>query len=194
MESLSHFCKRQIRRLDCVDSVWCEKVDYGTTNPMVFHDIYDDGQLFWVIREYYSDSRLEMRQKTDAEYEEDLVNFIGPHNDAKVIMDASAASFRAEMMKRGIWNVEADDDVSEGIRISSIVLNKAWYVSAARMWQRQFRKCRPTPGIRKRHNAGKRKPSECMITVRTHSATSQRPKARIGGSPFNEVSNFATGA
>ena len=53
-------------------------VDYGTANPMVFLDIYDDGQLFWVVREYYWDSAVEMRQKTDAEYADDLVQFIGP--------------------------------------------------------------------------------------------------------------------
>ena len=47
-------------------------VDYGTTNPMVFLEIYDDGKLFWVTREYYWDSAVEMRQKTDAEYADDL--------------------------------------------------------------------------------------------------------------------------
>jgi PBSX family phage terminase large subunit len=53
-------------------------VDYGTTNPMVFLDIYDDGKLFWVVREYYWDSQVQMRQKTDSEYVDDLVKFIGP--------------------------------------------------------------------------------------------------------------------
>ena len=47
------------------------------TNPMVFLDIYDEGRLFWVTREYRLDSSLEMRQKTDAEYADDLVQFIG---------------------------------------------------------------------------------------------------------------------
>jgi PBSX family phage terminase large subunit len=99
-------------------------VDYGTTNPMVFLDIYDDGRLFWVTREYYWDSVVEMRQKTDAEYADDLVKFIGPHANAKVIIDPSAASFKAEMLKRGIWHVDADNDVNEGIRITSMVLNQ----------------------------------------------------------------------
>jgi hypothetical protein len=52
-------------------------IDYGTTNPMVFLDIYDDGHTFWVVREYYWDSLVEMRQKTDAEYADDLVDFSG---------------------------------------------------------------------------------------------------------------------
>jgi hypothetical protein len=66
-------------------------VDYGTTNPMVFLEIYD------------RDSAVEMRQKTDAEHADDLAQFIGPNNDAKVIVDPSATSFKAEMLKRGIW-------------------------------------------------------------------------------------------
>jgi hypothetical protein len=62
-------------------------------NPMVFLEIYDDGKLFWVTREYYWDSSVEMRQKTDAEYADDLVQFIGPGDGAKVLIDPSAASF-----------------------------------------------------------------------------------------------------
>jgi PBSX family phage terminase large subunit len=99
-------------------------VDYGTANPMVFLDIYDDGKLFWVAREYYWDSVAEMRQKTDAEYVDDLVEFIGPRNNAKVVVDPSAASFKAEMLKRGIWHVDADNDVNDGIRIASMILNQ----------------------------------------------------------------------
>jgi PBSX family phage terminase large subunit len=83
-------------------------IDYGTTNPMVFLDIYDDGRLFWVVREYYWDADVEMRQKTDAEYANDLLEFIGTGSGAKVIIDPSAASFKAEMTKRGIWHHKAD--------------------------------------------------------------------------------------
>jgi PBSX family phage terminase large subunit len=111
----------------------CISIDYGTTNPMVFLDIFDDGKIFWVVREYYWDSVVRMRQKTDAEYVEDLLNFMGPHSDAKVIIDPSAASFMAEMWKRGIWHADADNEVNEGIRITSMLLN-----------QRLVRFCRQT--------------------------------------------------
>jgi PBSX family phage terminase large subunit len=99
-------------------------VDYGTTNPMVFLDIYDYGKVLWITREYYWDSVVQMRQKTDAEYADDLVEFIGSQNNAKVIIDPSAASFKAEMMKRGIWHRDADNDVNDGIRVASMVLNQ----------------------------------------------------------------------
>jgi phage terminase large subunit len=74
-----------------------------------------------------------MRQKTDAEYADDLLAFIGPSSDAKVIIDPSAASFKVELTKRGIWHVDADNEVNEGIRVSSMVLN-----------QRLVRFCRQT--------------------------------------------------
>ena len=58
-------------------------------------------RLYWIVREYYWDSAKQMRQKTDAEYADDLAEFIGPERNAKVIIDPSAASFKAEMTKRG---------------------------------------------------------------------------------------------
>lgn len=99
-------------------------VDYGTVNPMVFLDIYDDSNFFWVAREYYWDSVAEMKQKTDAEYADDLIEFMGPLKDAKVVVDPSAASFKAEVLKRGIWHADADNDVNDGIRIVAMVLNQ----------------------------------------------------------------------
>jgi hypothetical protein len=68
--------------------VGCADVD---GRPLVFLDVYEDGQLFWIVREYYWDSMVEMRQKTDAEYADDLMKFIGPNNDAKVIIDPEPA-------------------------------------------------------------------------------------------------------
>ena len=108
-------------------------IDYGTTNPMVFLDIYDDERIFWVVREYYWDSVAEAQQKTDAEYADDLMRFIGPQRNAKVIVDPSAASFKAEMTKRGIYHVDAENEVNEGIRKAAMVLN-----------QRLVRFCRQT--------------------------------------------------
>lgn len=46
--------------------------DYGTTNPTVYLDVYDDGEKVRVHREYRWDSRQEHRQKTDEEYADDL--------------------------------------------------------------------------------------------------------------------------
>lgn len=99
-------------------------VDYGTTNPCVFLEIFDDGTTLWVWREYYWDSIKEMRQKTDAQYADDLKVFIGPNNDAEVIVDPSAASFKAELSARNIFHVDADNEVLDGIRMVSTMFQR----------------------------------------------------------------------
>ena len=89
--------------------------DYGTTNPCVFLDIYDDGEKVWVEREYRWDSRKKQRQKTDAEYVHDLLEFQGDQ-PAVVIVDPSAASFIAALRQAGVYVVAGDNAVADGIR------------------------------------------------------------------------------
>ena len=89
--------------------------DYGTTNPCVFLDIYDDGETIYVDNEYRWDSRKEHRQKTDAEYGADFMGFMG-QSWCGVLVDPSAASFIAELRGRGVYVQEADNNVLDGIR------------------------------------------------------------------------------
>jgi PBSX family phage terminase large subunit len=96
-------------------------VDYGTTNPQVYLEFIDDGKRAWLDREYYWDSVKQMRQKTDGEYADDLQKFIAASRitsrpNPRVVIDPSAASFKLECLKRGIWVVDADNDVENGIR------------------------------------------------------------------------------
>jgi PBSX family phage terminase large subunit len=101
-------------------------VDYGTGNAMVFGDIYDDGQVCWLEREYYWDSREQRRQKTDREYADDLVEFLG--TDLRkwpvIIVDPSAASFKAELRSRNIVVLDGKNDVENGIRRVSTMLSR----------------------------------------------------------------------
>ena len=90
-------------------------VDYGTANPTRFLDIYDDGETVRVDREYDWDSRKEHAQKTDREYADDLLAFMGPQ-PCTVIVDPSAASFIAELGRRGVYVAKADNNVPDGIR------------------------------------------------------------------------------
>lgn len=89
--------------------------DYGTTNPCVFLDIYDDGEVIRVDREYRWDSRAEHRQKTDEEYADDFMAFMGDSWCA-VYVDPSAASFIAALRRRGVYVIEANNAVLDGIR------------------------------------------------------------------------------
>ena len=103
-------------------------VDYGTTNPCVFLEVYDDGKSLWQEREYYWDSAKQMRQKTDEEYANDLVDFIGENKrGVVVVIDPSAASFKIELHKRGIQTKDAKNDVLEGIRRHASALKLGLY-------------------------------------------------------------------
>jgi len=109
-------------------------IDYGTVNPMVFLDIYDDGRDLWVCREYYWDSRAEGGyEKDNSQYGDDLVEFVNSEpalRPSAVVIDPSAASFKIEMRNRGlrakdtVETINADNDVLEGIRLVSTMLTK----------------------------------------------------------------------
>ena len=90
--------------------------DYGTLNPTVFL-MWRKYHNKWVcVKEYYYNSRKTYKQKTDAEYAQDLIRFIGNVPYQCVIVDPSAASFIAELMKKGIKVIKADNAVIDGIR------------------------------------------------------------------------------
>lgn len=98
--------------------------DYGTTNPMVFLDIYDDGNTIWIPNMYYWDSRKEQKQKTDREYADDLERMCGDEWPDFVVIDPSAASFKAELQGRGFRVKEADNAVNDGIRVTAKLLTQ----------------------------------------------------------------------
>lgn len=107
--------------------------DYGTTNPCVFLDTYDDGDTVWVDREYRWDSRSNEAkrtgnpQKTDAQYADDMVQFMGtePERICGIIVDPSAASFIAELRGRCLVVTPGDNEVLDGIRtVSSLFARK----------------------------------------------------------------------
>lgn len=109
-------------------------VDYGTTNPCVFLDCYDDGLKIWVDREYRWDSRSEAAkrtgnpQRTDAQYADDMAEFMGadPSKQCPIICDPSAASFITELRGRGYFVKPADNEVLDGIRTVGALLQKRY--------------------------------------------------------------------
>jgi len=90
--------------------------DYGTNHPHVYLEFFDDGNNVWLDREYVWDSTEMMRQKTDGQYAEDLVEFMGANNGCQVIIPPDALSFRQECINRGIWVTEANNDVTPGLQ------------------------------------------------------------------------------
>lgn len=92
-------------------------IDYGTQNPTTF-GLYgkDDTGQWYKSKEYHHSGREEKHQKTDSEYADDLEEFMKHDKSIPVIVDPSAASFIAELRKRGIKVKKAKNDVLEGIR------------------------------------------------------------------------------
>lgn len=100
-------------------------VDYGTTNPCAFILVgfNDDSPTpIWVEKEYYFDSKKEGFQKTDAEYANDLLNFLYDYPVKQIYIDPSAASFKLEVKrvlakygKQGCLIIDANNDVENGI-------------------------------------------------------------------------------
>ena len=98
-------------------------MDYGTINPtaMGLWRLYN-GKVF-MEREYYHDSRKERRQKTDEEYYQDLVAFVGDTPIQRVIIDPSAASFKECIRRHGKFHIsDADNPVLDGIRFTGTLI------------------------------------------------------------------------
>lgn len=110
---------------------WSITVDDGTVNPLVFINNYDDGRNLWCDREFYHDSRKEMRQLTDHEKADRMLRFmdecaghpLDPRERPMVIVDPSAASLKLEFTRRGLYVRDAINDVKPGISKTSTMLN-----------------------------------------------------------------------
>ena len=98
--------------------------DYGTQNATVFL-LWNQGTdgIWYCTREYYYSGREEGQQKTDAEYADDLESWLSGTDINAVIVDPAAASFIAELKKRGFRVIKAKNDVADGIRLVATKLN-----------------------------------------------------------------------
>ncbi len=98
--------------------------DYGTQNATVFL-LWNQGtdDIWYCTREYYYSGREKGQQKTDAEYADDLESWLSGTDINAVIVDPAAASFIAELTKRGYRVIKAKNDVADGIRLVATKLN-----------------------------------------------------------------------
>lgn len=101
---------------------WRVSVDYGTSNPASFGLWGEQDGIWYRVREFYYDSHTEGRQKTDAEYVEDMRRLIGGRKVEKIVADPSAASFITALRCAGFPVIKADNDVLNGIRVTADLL------------------------------------------------------------------------
>lgn len=97
-------------------------IDYGTNNPCVFLHVGVKAGIYYVIKEYYWNGK-EKGQKTNGQYAKDLKLFMEGTNARIVIIDPSALSFKTELRQLGIATTDAENEVLEGIRVTSTFLN-----------------------------------------------------------------------
>lgn len=99
--------------------------DYGTQNATVFLLWCEDTAGRWCCcREYYYSGRDKGTQKTDSEYADDLEKWLAGIRPVQIVIDPSAASFIAELKKRGYTVKKAKNDVLDGIRFTASLLNQ----------------------------------------------------------------------
>lgn len=106
-------------------------IDYGTLNPTAFllWQREKGGNRWCCLREYYFSGREAQasgsgRQKTDGELADDLERWLNGIRPRSIICDPSAASFIAELRRRGHSVQKADNSVLDGIRTVSELLNQ----------------------------------------------------------------------
>lgn len=109
-------------------------IDYGTSNATSagLYGAYRqpvNGLKAVRLRGYYHSGRETGRQKTDAEYAAELARTFEDVRPRikRVILDPSAASFKAELRKGGWKVIDADNSVVDGIRTQAKMLKNGEY-------------------------------------------------------------------
>ena len=99
--------------------------DYGTQNPTVFLLWNKAADKKWYCRkEYYYSGRDTGVQKTDQEFAKEMKEWLNGEEIRYVILDPSAASFKAQLVKEGFKVKKAKNDVLDGIRLVATLLNQ----------------------------------------------------------------------
>ncbi len=113
-----HFVKTMDREYE----KYYVSADYGTQNPTAFGLWGLYGGIWYKVKEYHHSGRGG-KQKTDVEYSADLKEFVGDLKIVYVIVDPSAASFKAQLKEDGFRVKDANNDVVNGIRNVATSLN-----------------------------------------------------------------------
>lgn len=105
-------------------------IDYGTQNPCTFGKYGVKKGHYHLFEHYYYSGREKQKQKTDREYVDDLITFIGDDSIKYICIDPSASSLIAEIRdrlffrQRGIRIIPAKNAVIKGIQDVGIRLQE----------------------------------------------------------------------
>jgi len=122
-----HVIKKPMRSAD----YWIAGIDFGTSNAFACILIgvstgqyAQTGKQLWVEKEYYWDSRVTQRQKTNSEFARDVHEFLEPYAIKGIYIDPSAAAMRLELQRLGMHVIPADNDVVNGIQTMTSEMSK----------------------------------------------------------------------
>jgi PBSX family phage terminase large subunit len=120
-------------RIPPISDWLCVSLDYGTTNP--FHALLlglGVNDVMYVVAEWRYESRRQHKQLTDLEYSQNLRDWLDsvqlPASQLRgpkprfMIVDPSAASFKAQLFRDGWSPVDGMNSVVDGIRLVSNLL------------------------------------------------------------------------
>lgn len=110
---------------------WVAGIDYGFSNAFCClimgvntGQSTQTGKKMWIEKEFYWDYKKQGRQLLNSEFADKVQDFLEPYACRAVYIDPSAASMKAELDRRGIHTVSADNDVYNGIQIMTNEMNK----------------------------------------------------------------------
>lgn len=95
-------------------------LDYGTTNPTAAVLIavnYNEWPQLSVVSEFYYDSSIQGRSKTDAELVDDIRKWLGPVKVKAIYVDPAAASMKLALSQAELNVLDANNDVLLGIKL-----------------------------------------------------------------------------
>ncbi len=112
------------REVPCDSDIeqWAVSCDYGTRNPASFGLWGLCGGVWTRVDEFYYDSALSGRQRTDAEYVDDVVTLCRGRAPGFLVVDPSALSFITALRRAGFCVQPARNDVLTGIRLTAELL------------------------------------------------------------------------
>lgn len=118
--------KHVVKTIDRPYREYYVSVDYGTQNPMAFGLWGLHKGVWYKVKEYHHSGR-ETTTKTNDEYVDDMVEWLGEEGLTKddiraVIIDPSAASFKVQLRRSGFAVRDGDNDVLEGIEYVQMAL------------------------------------------------------------------------
>ena len=110
---------------------WIAGIDYGFSNAFACLLIgvstgqaTQTGKKLWVEKEFYWDYKKQGRQLLNSEFADKVQEFLEPYAVRAIYIDPSAASMKAELDRRGMHTVAADNDVYNGIQMMTNEMNK----------------------------------------------------------------------